>query len=105
MKWPPRNEVKGTARVKRGIYTCAGWEREAHEIPASIVTDKGRENNVFVDHIEPVVCPTRGWKSYDSFVNRLYVEHSGLQVLCKECHDAKTAAERKTRNESKAASS
>lgn len=94
-KWPPKWEVRKRAWVERGIYKCAGYERRAHNVPASIGgKGKKRSNNVFVDHIIPVGGPgdDGGW---NSVISRLYCEIDGLQVLCKECHDGKTKSERK----------
>lgn len=56
-----------------------------------------RQNNVFVDHIVPVVDAVVGWTSYDDFIERLFCNSDNLQVLCKECHDAKSADEKEKR--------
>jgi hypothetical protein len=49
-----------------------------------------------VDHIEPIV-PVTGWESWDSYIERMFCEKEGLQILCEECHDVKTRAEKKKR--------
>ena len=100
IRWPPRNEVKKNARVRRGVYVCAGYKREAHETTASLPPKPGnkrRINNAVVDHISPVVCPSVGFVSWDELINRLFCEEEDLQVLCHECHTAKTADERSKR--------
>jgi hypothetical protein len=98
-KWPPKWEVKKRARKARGIYRCAGFERKGHDAPATIIAKgvgRKRTNNIFVDHVAPVVGGT-GFTSWDDFIEGLYCEVDNLQVLCKECHDAKSKAERTQR--------
>lgn len=51
-----------------------------------------------VDHIKPVVDPTKGFETWDKFIDRLYCEGSNLQALCKGCHSQKTKAEKGVRN-------
>lgn len=90
VRWPPNQATKKAARISRGRYLCAGWGRDAHEVDASIKVDGVRKNNVFTDHIDPI-GPHLTW---DETVSRMFIEKDGLQVLCKECHDKKTKAER-----------
>lgn len=96
-KWPPKYLSKKEAWVSRGIYRCAGYGRKAHDVHASLPPKPGnkrRINNAVVDHIIPVVDPAIGFVSWDEFINRLFVEKDKLQVLCHECHLAKTADEK-----------
>jgi len=54
----------------------------------------GKETQV--DHIEPA----GSLKKYDDlagFCERLFCEEDGLQVLCSDCHKAKTKLERSKR--------
>ena len=100
MRWPPKNRVKQNARVQRGVYLCAGYETEAHEVPASLPPlpgNKRRINNAVVDHIQPVVDPRVGFVDWNTLIKRLFCEEDGFQLLCHECHSAKTADERKLR--------
>lgn len=48
-----------------------------------------RAPKIFVDHIEKVGDVDGG------FIERLFCPSSGLQALCKKCHDAKTKEERR----------
>ena len=81
---------------------CAGYDRKAHEVPATIQTPKKkRANNAIVDHINPVVDPVDGHQGWDIYINRLFCETDNLQVLCKKCHDAKTLVEKHIRKKSK----
>lgn len=91
-RWNPNHEAKRTARIERGVYMCAGYERDAHPTPASIRVDGKRKNNVFTDHIDPIGTH----RTWDETIARMFVEVDQLQVLCKECHDSKTKDERAT---------
>ena len=53
--------------------------------------------NVVVDHIDPVVDTMVGFVDWNTYVERMFCEADGLQVLCKPCHSDKTARERKER--------
>lgn len=88
-RWPPRREAMNEARVpyvgpnkrQKWLYVCAkcGWAAKATEVQ--------------IDHIIP--CGTL--KSYDDlpgFVERLFCEVEGFQVLCKPCHQEITNEER-----------
>jgi len=100
MRWPPKSEVKKRARVARGVYRCRGYKRTGHNVPVTLPPKPGnkrRINNAVVDHINPVIDPAVGFVSWDSLIDRLFCEADGLQVLCAECHKAKTADERSRR--------
>jgi hypothetical protein len=93
-RWAPRNEVMKEASTRRGFKLCAGCNKE---VPVSIVVKGKRVKNVFADHIEPIVDPAKGFTTWDEWIERAFVEKEGFQCLCKECHDKKTAEERKRR--------
>lgn len=100
MRWPPKAEVKRSARISRGVYLCAGWKTSPHEVPVSLPPASGnkrRINNSVVDHIHPVVDPDTGFVSWDELINRLFCEAENLQVLCHSCHSEKTKDERSRR--------
>ena len=80
-KWPSRNEALVAARIERGLYKCAHCNG----------TFKRCE--VEIDHIKPVV-PLTGWDNWDGFIERLFCNTEGFQILCKTpCHTVKTTAE------------
>jgi 5-methylcytosine-specific restriction endonuclease McrA len=56
-----------------------------------------------VDHIVPVIPLDSSMKdmSLDELVDRIWCSIEGLRVLCKSCHDDKTAIENKVRREFK----
>lgn len=94
MRWKPLNEVKGRARVGRGLYKCEQCETI---VPAtSITTLKNgkmkRVKNIAVDHISPVV-PVSGFDSWDNVIKRLFCDVEGLQLLCRDCHETKCKEE------------
>lgn len=100
MKWPPKYEVKRNARVERGVYLCAGFQRDVHAVPASLPPKPGnkkRINNAVVDHVDPIIDPIVGFTTWDDVIKRMFIEKTGLQLLCHECHSAKTKDERDRR--------
>lgn len=59
-----------------------------------------RLRDVQCDHIIPCVDTKVGWQGLAEFAKRLFVDSSGLQVLCKDvCHANKTKQENKERKE------
>lgn len=94
-KWSPIHTTKKDARVARGKYKCNGCKKT---VGVSRLVKGKRVNNVFVDHIKPVIDPDTGFTSWDDVIERLYCETDNLQLLCAKCHDKKTAEERKRRN-------
>ena len=82
MRWPPKNSVLKKARVARGFYKCNSCKQS---VPLSIKVDGKIVRNVEVNHKVPVTNP-REWDSWDNFIERLFVEEEGLEVLCRECH-------------------
>lgn len=91
LKWPPKHEVRKKARVGRGEYLCNHCK---NKVPASIVVNGKRCNNIYVDHIDPIIDPEVGFVSWDNVIERMFVDEDKLQVLCKNCHDIKTKEER-----------
>ena len=100
-RWPPKHAVKKAAWVERGVYQCVGYKKRTHKVKLTI-KEKGKTvNNVFVDHINPVVCPAMGFAGWDEYIDRMFTEADGLQVLCKDCHKRKTADEREQRKQAR----
>ncbi len=101
MKWPPRNLILKKARTSRGVYRCVGYARAEHDVPRSME----KRNNIFVDHIDPIISPTLGFRGWDETIPRMFCEEEGLQLLCKDCHTLKTKEERDERTAAKRAAS
>ena len=88
-RWAPKFTSKKNARTARNTYTCS--------LCAKSVGNK----DIKIDHIHPVVDPTKGFVSWDSFIERLFVELDGYQAICVACHKEKTAEERLVRKTAK----
>ena len=97
MRWPPNHNTKKQAKIRYGVYQCAGYKVKPHEAKASVVIDGKRKNNVFTDHIKPVA----GNGDFNTIIANLFCETDNLQVLCKSCHDIKTKDERAAAREAK----
>lgn len=83
---PMYAEAKRKARVSRGKYRCTSCKK--------LFGPK----EIQIDHIEPVISPETGFKTFDEYIDRLFCSKEGLQVLCKKkCHKEKTKAEVKVR--------
>ncbi len=93
-RWPPKHQVKKEAWRARGIYLCAGYKRRKHKVSLSVNEKGKRKNNVFVDHITPIVDPAIGFVDWNQTIKRMFCEADGLQVLCGPCHSLKTKDER-----------
>lgn len=79
-KWKPRNVVFKAARIARNQYVC------------NICKKIFGRKEVELDHVIPCV-PMEGWVSFDSFIERLFVQESGYQVICSVCHLEKSLKE------------
>lgn len=88
-KWKPRNNTLKAAKVSYGKYTC--------NVCKGIYARK----DVVLDHKIPVVDPIHGFQGFDEYIERMFVDESGFQVLCSPCHDIKTANERIIRQNNK----
>lgn len=76
------------ARVERGKYKC--------NLCSGIFPRK----EITLDHKNPVVQPEVGFVDFDTYIERMFVDEDGFQVLCNKCHDKKTAEERLIRKQS-----
>ncbi len=52
-------------------------------------------NNAVVDHRYPIVDPAVGFTTWDEVIERMFVEKDELDLLCHECHTAKSMEERR----------
>ena len=87
--WPSRKQAIKNARIARGKYKCASCE--------GIFGPK----EINCDHIESVIQPEVGFVDWNTYISRLFCELEGWQILCIQCHDAKSFLENQIREEIK----
>lgn len=81
-----KRSYKGSNKLQRFEYQCAGCKKCY------------QQKLVSVDHIVP--CGSlKCWEDLIGFCQRLFCAVTGLQILCKTCHSAKTVEENETRRE------
>lgn len=93
-RWGPKNDAKSIARVERGKYRCAMCGNIGPATLPPLEGNKRRRSNAAADHIHPVVDPTAGFIDWDTYIERLFCEVEGFQILCWDCHDKVTKEER-----------
>ena len=86
---PMRWEVLKAAKRVGNEYNCAMCKKYFER------------KQVQVDHKEPIIDPTTGFTSWDTYINNLFVSSDGLQVLCRPCHKDKTSKENSKRKKEK----
>jgi 5-methylcytosine-specific restriction endonuclease McrA len=94
-RWPVKWAVLKAALVGRSVNTKTG--KFAQHYRCTHCRANFPATSVVVDHIHPVVDTMKGFTTWDEYIERMFVEAEGLQVLCKCCHKEKTAIERKER--------
>ena len=67
--WKPISDTIKTARVSKGVYLCNGCKQH---VPKSVVIEGKRVNNIFCDHILPVVDVSEGMVGRDKYIRRLF---------------------------------
>jgi 5-methylcytosine-specific restriction endonuclease McrA len=87
--WKPISECKN--KVKR-IYKGPN-KRQKFEYQCNHCKNWFPDKNVNVDHIIPAGSLTSA-NDLPGFLERLFCEVDGLQVLCQCCHDIKTKQEK-----------
>lgn len=80
-QYPVRKEVKARARYARGLYRC------------ELCNTSLRNGEYALDHKAPVVDLKRGFQDWNIYIDRLFCDASGLQLICQTCHDLKTKKE------------
>lgn len=98
-KWPPKFAVLKNAQTERRINPKSG--KLAMHYKCAACTSDFPAKDVQVDHIKPIVSVSKGFVSWDDFINKLFCEAKNLQVLCRACHAKKTKKERTKRHGNK----
>lgn len=94
-RYPPKYEVLKEAFIDKRINEKT--KRLGSHYRCNACQNVFPSKEVNVDHINPIVNPEMGFISWDSFIENLFCDKNNLQVLCSECHTAKSAVENKIR--------
>ena len=101
-RWGPKQQCVKNARIRRGVYRCEGCGKEGPATLPPLEGNKRRRKNIVADHIDPIVCPYDGFIDFNTWISRGFVELSGFQALCWQCHTDKTNEERQIAKERRA---
>lgn len=86
--WKPISECKKAAkRVYKGTN-----KRQKYEYLCNDCKQYHSDKETVVDHINPVGTLTQS-SDLPDFIENLFCEKEGLQLLCKTCHRKKTKAD------------
>ena len=96
-KFPAKYETLKAASVGKKVNVKTN--RLAEHFKCAVCKKDYPAKEVNVDHVSPVVCPVEGFINWDVYIKRMFCGKENLQVLCKTCHDLKSAEERKVRKE------
>lgn len=98
-RWPQKHQALKDACVGKKLNRATGKEIFHYKCAGCGKLFKGAD--VAVDHINPVVSPKTGFVSWDVYIERMFCEADGFQVLCHTCHGIKTQNEREERKKCK----
>ena len=90
-RYPPKYECLNNAFTEKKLNTKTG--RESKHYRCNKCKEEFPTSGVNVDHILPIVNPSEGFVSWDSFIEGLFCPINNLQVLCSDCHTEKSATE------------
>lgn len=106
--YSPRNSAKNRQKVSPAAFRCEGCEVIVYEGRKELDKagleefDNKIKDKTYLDHIEPVI-PLKSFQKgswdWDEYINRMFCEQNGFQVLCKKCHDEKTDLENEERKQ------
>lgn len=97
-RWPPKYETLNDAFTERKLNKKTG--KLAKHYTCAICQEEFTAKDIEIDHIIPVVSPTKGFTTWDSFISNLFCQKENLQAVCKSCHKEKTARERNVHQDS-----
>ena len=87
--------VEDWEMAARGMYKCAKCGKGSPATLPPLEGKKRRRNNAAVDHIDPVVDPAVGFIDWNTYIERMFIEAEGYQVLCHKCQSSATALKRR----------
>lgn len=90
--WQPAQEAKKDACV--GVIINKKTGKKAKHYKCIHCNNVFVEQDIRMDHINPVISPLDGFVSWDIYIDRLFAPKEGYQCLCNKCHDTKTQKEK-----------
>lgn len=96
-KWPPKFEALKRALIGKRLDPATG--KMSNRYQCAGCGNLFKATDVQLDHIDPVVDLREGFVDWNIYIERMFCEAEGYQVLCSECHGVKTLNERKLRKE------
>ncbi len=100
-RWLPRTIALRTALTTEPYTEQIPGDRSRIAYKCAHCNGVFRSKHINVDHITPVVDPKEGFTTFDSYIESLFVEVRGYQVLCLSCHKTKSASENEVRYETR----
>lgn len=105
--YAPRNERKKRQKRDKALFECElcskycyegksqkGFTELKNKYPNKLV----EMEKVQADHVSPVIPIVKGWEwSWDTFMNNLFCDIDGYQILCSQCHSIKSKTENEQR--------
>ena len=98
----PRNNAKNKQKVAPATFQCEQCEVVVYtgskELEKANLSefDHVIKGKVCLDHRVPVIDP-KGFKNgpwdWNEYIERMFCDEDGFQVLCTDCHDKKTEIE------------
>lgn len=106
----PRNEAKNARKVAPATFRCEGCETVVYTGKKSIdkagleefieAGDTVIQGKICLDHIDPIIpvqgFPNKEW-DWNIYLENMFCDKSGFQVLCEDCNYLKTQAENEER--------
>lgn len=91
-RYPPKYKCLNAAKVGKKINWKSG--RLAEHYKCNSCKKEFPQKEVQVDHINAIINPETGFVSWDVVIENMFCEEDNLQVLCLDCHSAKTKLEK-----------
>lgn len=98
-RYPPKYETLNAAKTEKKINPKT--KRLAQHYACAKCKKDWPQKEVQTDHILPVVDPGQGFIDWNTYIARLFCDKDNLQVLCKSCHEKKSAKEKLKRTSTK----
>lgn len=98
--WRPRKEAQDRARIElppKLKKDGTPGKKPQVRYRCNHCDEVFKSTEIVLDHVIPVVEPKTGWKGWDAYIESLFCDSDGFQVLCVPCHDIKTDEENKER--------